>query len=402
LTRTVQTFGSYSNGERFFGNASPFDLAGEYGTPLYAYNESVLRRRCREMLSLVKRKPFIVSYSAKANSNLELLKIIRDEGLRADAMSPGEIHLNLLAGFDPSEIFFVCNNVSSEEMQFAIDRGVLVSVDSLSQLRRFGELSSGGRVAVRFNPGVGAGHHAKVVTAGKNTKFAVSMDDIDEVAAIAREFDLTVCAVNQHIGSLFLEGTAYLSAARALLEVAARFLDVELVDFGGGFGVPYRKLDNQARLDLDALGAELTGLVDEWCRTNGRKIACAIEPGRYITAECGILLGTVHAVKQLSGVKYAGTDIGFNVLVRPAMYDAHHDLLVYRKGGPDFGAEAPVTVVGNICETGDILAKERYLPTLAEGDLIGVLDAGAYGYSMCSQYNLRLRPAEVLIDTHGN
>ncbi len=402
MTTPYRVFGDTTAEEGFFGNTTPFALQAAFGTPLYVYNEAILRRRCKEILSLVDRDRFVASYSAKANTNLALLRIAREEGMHVDAMSPGEIHIELLAGFRPEEILYICNNVSSEEMRYAVDKGVMVSVDSLAQLRRFGEIAPGGEVAVRFNPGLGAGHHAKVVTAGKGTKFGVSIEDADEVAALLARFDLTLVGLNQHIGSLFMEGSTYLGAAENLLEVAARFPTVRFVDFGGGFGVPYRKQTGEARLDLRTLGVDLTKRVERWCEINGREIACMVEPGRYIAAECGVLLGAVHATKVSSGVAYAGTDLGFNVLIRPAMYDAHHDLEVYRSGGAAFGAPRPVTVVGNICETGDILTRDHPLPPLEEGDLIGVLDAGAYGYTMSSQYNQRLRPAEVLIDLAGN
>jgi diaminopimelate decarboxylase len=387
----------------FYGSSKPSELLREFGSPLYVYNESILRQRCREMAGLVSYPNYKSNYSIKANSNLELLKIVREEGLHADAMSPGEIHFLLAAGFRPDEILFVANNVSAEEMQYAIDKGVLVSCDSLSQLRQYGRLDPGGRVAVRFNPGVGAGHHAKVITGGKETKFGINPELMDEVKAILKEYRLRLAGINQHIGSLFMDPSSYLQAARELLNIAADFEDIEFIDLGGGFGIPYRKQEGQQRLDLVEAGRGLSQLMEDWSANHGNRIRLKIEPGRYIVAECGVLLGTVHAVKQNDSKTFIGTDIGLNVLIRPAMYDSHHDIEFYRNDAIlKTDKVRTATVVGNICESGDILAKGRELPEAVEGDIIGVMDAGAYGYSMSSNYNNRLRPAEVLIGLDGN
>lgn len=387
----------------FFGSTSPEALVREFGSPLYVYNESILRERCREMAGLLSYPRFVSNYSIKANSNLELLKIVREEGLYADAMSPGEIYVLLKAGYKPEELFYVGNNVSAEEMMYAVDKGVLVSCDSVSQLRLFGRINPGGRVAVRFNPGIGAGHHEKVVTAGKNTKFGVNMDLIPEVKAVLKEYNLKLVGINQHIGSLFMEPDPYLEGVKSLLGIAGQFEDLEFVDMGGGFGIPYRKQEGQQRLSLGDTGSRLTELLNKWTDSYGKKIMFKMEPGRYVVAESGVLLGTVYAVKKNYGKIYIGTDLGFNVLARPMVYDSHHDLEVYRGGAllKQAGGESAM-VVGNICESGDIIAKDRHLPQVAEGDVIGVMDAGAYGYSMSSNYNNRLRPAEVLIGRDGS
>lgn len=386
---------------KFFGNNTPKALTEKYGTPLYVYSETILRTRCREMKNLISYEGFLVNYSAKANTNLEILRIIRDEGLLVDAMSPGEIFIEQKAGFKPDEILFICNNVSDEEMLFAIEAGVLTSVDSLSQLDRYGRLNKGGRVAIRINPGVGAGHHEKVVTAGKNTKFGIDPNAVDEIKSILKRHNLHLAGLNQHIGSLFLTADSYIESASFMLSFASQFPELEFVDFGGGFGVPYRRGEGEGRLDLRELGNRLQGLVDEWIQTNGKSITVKIEPGRYLVAEAGVLLGQVHSIKKNAGTKYIGTDIGFNVLARPVMYDSYHEIEVYGTPSPNSREAEPVTVVGNICETGDIIAKDRMLPKIEEGDVVGVGDAGAYGMVMSSNYNCRLRPAEVLIDREG-
>lgn len=385
----------------FYENNNPVELIEKYGSPLYVYNERILRQRCREVKGLLEYPNFQVQYSAKANSNLTLLKIAKEEGLKVDAMSPGEIYIQRKAGFEPEEIFYVCNNVSAEEMKYAIDNGITVSVDSVSQLELLGQINKEGKVAIRFNPGVGAGHSDKVVTAGKRTKFGVDPQFIPEVKEILKKYNLNLIGINQHIGSLFMEGTPYFESVKSLLAIAEQFKDLEFIDMGGGFGVPYHKQQGEEKFDIKPLGRELDKLICQWMKNYGRDITIKVEPGRYISAECCVILGTVHAVKYNYGKKYVGTDIGFNVLARPVIYNSHHDIEVYRNTDVQSTAMEAVTVVGNICESGDIIAKERLLPEIKERDILGILDCGAYGFVMSSNYNSRLRPAEILIRENG-
>ncbi len=398
---------AYTDSLNFYGNHSPRELAETYGTPLYVYNENILRQRCRDLMTLSSQPGFGVNYSVKANANPALLKIIREEGLVVDAMSPGELFMDELAGFAPHEILYISNNNSDTELQNALARGLLVSVDSLSQLDALGRLNPGGKVMVRFNPGIGAGHHAKVVTAGKETKFGVTPDKMEEVFALLARHKLTLAGINQHIGSLFMEPDGYLNAAQVLLDLAetlpAATLDkLEIIDFGGGFGIPYRKYEGEARLDMNDLGSRLHAMISAWAAQKDYRGRFLVEPGRYVAAECGVLLGRVHAVKNNGDKRYVGTNLGFNVLVRPAMYDSFHDVEIYRSQG-GAAEEEPMlqTIVGNICESGDILAKNRLLPRMREGDVLAMLDAGAYGFTMSSNYNQRRRPAEVLIQSNG-
>lgn len=385
----------------FFEGNDPYKLAEKFGTPLYVYNERILRQRCREMKNLVSYDNFSVNYSAKANSNLAFLEIVNEEGLNVDAMSPGEIFAELKAGFKPEQIFYISNNVSEEEMQFAIERNILMSVDSLDQLEQYGRINPGGKIAARFNGGIGAGHHEKVITAGKKTKFAINPEYITEFKDILKKYNLKLVGINQHIGSLFMDGGKYIEGVKAILNIAKQFEDLDFIDLGGGFGIPYEKQTGQPRLDIKELGVMLDEVFESFANEYGKRIAFKIEPGRYISAECGLVLGSVHAVKYNGENKFAGTDIGFNVLQRPIMYDSHHDIELYRKSDFKSDKQEPITVVGNICESGDIIAKNRILPEVKTGDLIAVLDAGAYGHAMCSDYNNRLRPAEVFIRENG-
>lgn len=367
---------------------------------MYVYDERILRKSCREMHNLLPKKNLRVNYSAKANSNIEILKIVRDEDIDVDAMSPGEIYVQKLAGYNADRIFYIGNNVSKEEMQYAINEKVLVSVDSLAQLESFGQINPGGDVAVRFNPGIGTGHHQKVVTAGKKTKFGVQKDFIPQVKAILEKYNLNLVGIDQHIGSLFLEPDAYIKGVESLLEIATQFSGLKFIDMGGGFGVPYH--EGECRLDLKELSEKLNAVLDEFLKDYDNKdVIFKIEPGRYIPAECGVLLGEVYSVKENYGTTYVGTDLGFNVLMRPVLYDSYHAITIIKSNKSENGKEV-ATIVGNICESGDIIANEREMRKVSEGDIVAVGNAGAYGFSMSSNYNCRLKPAEVLIDKDGN
>ncbi len=402
---------NYTQDINFFMGNKPHELVEKYGSPLYVYNENILRERCKELKKLSSSGQFNVNYSAKANTNPELLKIVHSEGLVVDAMSPGELMFNKRAGFSSEEILYVCNNVSKEEFKNALQNDVLVSVDSLSQLESIAQVMQenpnhaySGKVMIRINPGKGAGHHQKVVTAGKETKFGINPEDINQVMDILNKYNVKLVGINQHIGSLFMEAEAYIDAMEILLDFVAslpNFKDIQIIDFGGGFGIPYKKYENQERLDLQRLSTLIHKSITDFIKKNSYTGKFYVEPGRYVVAECSLILGSVHAVKENAGTHYIGTDVGFNVLQRPAMYDSHHDVELYTA---DEATREVITqtVVGNICESGDILAKKRDLPKAQVGDIVGVLDAGAYGFSMASTYNQRPRPAEILIDTNGN
>ncbi len=394
---------SYIQQSDFFCGNNPEEIVKEFGTPLYVYNEEIIRKHMDAVANVITKYPYTANYSVKANTNIHLLKLALEEGNNCDAMGIGEMSLLLKAGFPTDRIFFVCNNVSDEEMQFAIDHNIMTSLDSLSQLERFGKLNPGGKCAVRINPGVGAGHSEKVITGGKKTKFGIAEEDIPEIFHIADKYNLTIAGINQHIGSLFMDPTPYLQAVSNLLRIAMQFKNLEFIDFGGGYGIPYHKLDGEAEYPMESFKTQLEPILDAFVKAYGSAPLFKSEPGRYCVAEGSVLLGRVHAVKQNAGHNYAGTDIGMNVLVRPSMYDSWHDIEIIRDGKVVKRENMEeITVTGNICESGDLLAKDRMLPHIKEEDLVCVLDTGAYGYSMCSTYNSRPRPAEILICKDGS
>ena len=401
--------GELTDSLNFYMGHEPHDLIAKYGSPLYVYNERIFREKCRDFKHLCKYPKFVVNYAIKANSNLTLLKIAKQEGLRAEVTSIGEIELLLAAEYDACDIFFITNNATTAEMQYAIDKGITFSADSLSQLDRYGRLNFGGKVAARFNPGIGSGHHQGVVTGGEETKFGINESEIPQVKEILAKHNLTLIGINQHIGSYILDIKIFIDSVKRMLNIAANFDTLEFIDLGGGFGIPYHKQEGERPLDIAALGTALCEFMGDFSAKYGKQLTFMVEPGRYIAAESGVLLGNVTAIKY-NAAKYIGTDLGFNVLMRPLLYDAYHGIEVYRNTTEETAntAQPPfpikneiVHIVGNICESGDYIAKNRNLPIIQEGDVLGVLDVGAYGFSMTSQYNQRLRPAEILIREDG-
>lgn len=400
---------SYINQSNFFEGRNPEQIASEYGTPLYVYNERILRDRMEKVAKVITKYPYTANYSVKANSNIHILRLAMQEGINCDAMSVGEIQMLLRAGFPTDRIFFVPNNVS-DELVFAVKHGIMTSLDSLAQLELYGQIccdlelpNEKRKCAVRINPGVGAGHCEKVITGGKKTKFGIAEEDIPNIFEIAKTYSLKIVGINQHIGSLFMDPQPYLDAVTNLLRIALGFEKLEFIDFGGGYGVPYHKLDDEKDFPMEEFKSRLEPILDDFASKYGKVPLFKSEPGRYCVAEGGVILGRVQAVKQNSGKTFVGTDVGMNVLVRPSMYGSWHDIEIIRNGnvvlreGEHAEPFFEQTVTGNICESGDILAKDRMLPKTVRGDLVCVLDAGAYGWSMCSTYNSRPRPAEILI-----
>ncbi len=388
-------------GELYIDDVSAVKLTEAFGTPLYVMSEGKIRenyRRLKEAFSSKYHK-FKILYSAKANTNISVLKILRSEGAYVDTVSMGEVYSALRAGFKPWEILYTGVNVGDEELKYVLDNKVMVNVDSISQLKRLIRIGVPETLSVRINTEFGAGHHEYVVTAGKQTKFGLDGEAAFEAYKIGKEAGVKKFGIHMHIGSGIMDVKPYLKAGERLLEVTGRIsrelkVNFEFVDFGGGIGVPYKPGEDD--INLEAFSNELVKLFRRMQAEHSMEEAeLWMEPGRFIVAEAGVLLTRVTTVKVTPHKKYVGVDAGFNTLIRPAMYNAYHHIIVANKLNEE--PREIYEVVGPICETGDILAKDRLLPEIREGDIIAVLNAGAYGFSMSSQYNSRPRPAEVLV-----
>ncbi len=362
-----------------------------FGTPTYVYKGGRIREKARTLRDAIPYFPTKVLYAMKANSNPEILKILKEEGVGVDAVSPGEVALGLRHDFF---VLFTGNNVTDDEMDFVAEKGVMINIDSLSALERFGSRHCGKDVSIRINPDVGAGHHSHCITGGPESKFGIWHSQLDEALEIAKRNCLRIKGIHQHIGSQILETDKFLLAMDVLLKEAHRFPDLEFVNFGGGLGVPYNPEDR--KLPVKRLGRMMSDKFLKFSHNYGKPVTMMIEPGRYLIADSGWLLVTVNTVKRNpDGRVFAGVDSGFNHLLRPAMYGSYHP--IENVSNPK-GKKEEVDIVGNICESGDRFAQERKISRVREGDVLAIGMAGAYGFSMSSHYNLRAKPAEVLME----
>jgi len=378
-----------------FGGLPVTDITKEFGTPVYVTDETVLRENYRRIYeAFSKHMDTRINYACKANTNLTLLKILEQEGSCIDAVSIGEVMTCLKAGFTPDRIMYTGVNVSNEEMKAVTDLGVRINVDSLSQLERLSKINKDLPISFRITPGVGSGHSNKVVTGSKGAKFGIPEKDVINAYLRAKELGFSIDGIHAHIGSGGQTVEPFIDAMSVLIDTANELrdngIDLEFIDMGGGIGVPYKS--NEPEMDVEELGMVLTDMIKE--ETDIKTII--LEPGRYIVCDTTVLLTKCVDVKDAEIKKYIGVDAGFNTLVRPAMYESYHHVAIGNKFGK--ACTAKYDVVGPICESGDHLAHDRVLPDPEEGDIVVVYNAGAYGFSMSSNYNSRPLCREVLVN----
>ncbi|MFZ9478812.1 MAG: bifunctional aspartate kinase/diaminopimelate decarboxylase [Steroidobacteraceae bacterium] len=354
----------------------------------YVYDRDTLRERCRELKAMgsIAR----VSYAMKANPHPEVLRAVHEAGLALECVSRGEVErvLATLPDLDPRQVLYTPNFAPREEYAWALTLGVHVTLDSLHPIERWPELFRDRNIFVRLDPGSGRGHHQHVRTAGSQSKFGVAHDEIERFAAAVHRAGARVVGLHAHAGSGILGIDSWLDTANFMIATRGHFPHAGVFDLGGGLGIPTRL--GGRRLDLTALDAALAKL-----RPVLADVALWLEPGRYVIAEAGVLLARVTQLKTKGDVSYVGVATGMNSLIRPALYGAHHDIVNLSREAD--GALRRFEVVGPICETGDVLGHDRYLPAdTSEGDILLIATAGAYGASMASHYNLR-DPAEELL-----
>lgn len=380
-----------------------FSLLTNYGSPLYVYDMSTIVNRCMMLKDFAKKisdatgRAVNMHYSTKANSNAEILRLIRSCGIWADCMSPKELKLDLDAGFTPKDLLYVCNNISKEEMEYVHSKGILICLDSISQVGTWARRFPESEIMVRINPGtIGVGHSNKVITSGPDTKFGISEANLQELLRLADNYDLKIVGAHQHLGSLFLNDKIdqYVTGVSAFLEIIKRnFKGLSIIDLGGGFGVPYKP--DEEPLNFDILYRKLAPVLSNFVKEYPSIKEFKFEPGRFIPCEAGLLLGTVTSIKEEFGTTWIGTDIGMGTLVRPSMYGSYHEIEVVQYS--PINQMVTANICGNICESGDILGKGRLVKFPQVEDAIVVHNAGAYGYSMSSNYTGRPRPAEIMM-----
>ena len=366
-------------------------IAHTYGCPVYVYDTYKIRSQYERLIKAFAAVPSLrINYAMKALSNGSILKLMRKLGAGLDTVSIQEVKLGLHAGFAPEQIIFTPNGVSMEEIEEAASLGVQLNIDNLSILEQFGSKHPQVPVCIRINPHVMAGGNSKISVGHIDSKFGISIHQVPHILRIVENTKMHINGIHMHTGSDILDIDVFLYAAEILFDATKHFRELKFIDFGSGFKVPYKEGDIQT--DIEELGEKLSQRFLEFCKLYGRDLTLAFEPRKFLVSEAGFFLVKVNVVKQTTSTVFAGIDSGFNHLIRPMFYGATH--FIENISNPE-GKKRFYSVVGYICET-DTFASNRQIAEISEGDILCFRNAGAYCYTMASNYNSRPRPAEVL------
>lgn len=376
---------------KFSDGQDVLSLADKFGCPIYVYDSSIIKRQYERLIKAFDGVKLSVNYACKASTNITLLKYIKSLGAGLDVVSIQELEIGLLAGFKNEDILYTPNCVSFEEMELAVEKGVHINIDNISILEQFGHKYPTYPVCIRINPHIMAGGNSKISTGHIDSKFGISYQQLPLVERIIKTTKLKVHGLHMHTGSDILDTEVFLQGAEILFETARHFEGLEYLDFGSGFKVPYR--ENDIETDIEDLGDKLKKRFKNFCKEYGKELTLKFEPGKYLVSNSGSFLVKVNVIKQTTSTVFAGVDSGLNHLIRPMFYNAYHDIINISK---PVAKPRIYTVVGYICET-DTFAVNRRINELSEGDILSFKNAGAYCFAMSSNYNSRLRPAEVLV-----
>jgi len=366
-------------------------LAEQFGSPLYVYDAEKIQSQYNRLTKAFSKVPNLrINYAMKALSNVAILQLLRDMGSGLDTVSIQEVQLGLHAGYAPEKIFYTPNGVSLEEIEEVHALGVQINIDNLSILEQFGAKHPHVPVCIRINPHVMAGGNANISVGHIDSKFGISVHQLPHLVRIVENTNMNIVGIHMHTGSDILDIEVFLYAAEILFDAAKNFKNLEFLDFGSGFKVPYKKDD--IATDIDELGKKLSKRFNAFCVEYGKDLTLIFEPGKFLVSEAGFFLAKVNVVKQTTSTVFAGIDSGFNHLIRPMLYGSQH--FIENISNPK-GKERFYSVVGYICET-DTFATNRRISEIKEGDILSFRNAGAYCFSMSSNYNSRYKPAEVL------
>ena len=372
-------------------NNALLKIAQDFGSPVYVYNsEKIVSQYKRLTSAFNKVKKVKINYAVKALSNISILKLMHTLGAGLDTVSIQEVQLGLKAGFPAERIIFTPNGVSLEEIEKVAKLGAQINIDNLSILEQFGTKYPDVPVCIRINPHVMAGGNTNISVGHIDSKFGISIHQIPHILRIVKNTSMTINGIHMHTGSDILDVDVFLYASEILFDTAKHFKNLEFIDFGSGFKVPYKKDDIET--NVEEFGEKLTKRFNEFCSEYGKELTLAFEPGKFLVSEAGQFLVKVNVVKQTTSTVFAQVDSGFNHLIRPMLYGSQHQII--NVSNPK-GRERFYSVVGYICET-DTVANNRRIHEISEGDILSFKNAGAYCYSMSSNYNSRYRPAEVL------
>jgi diaminopimelate decarboxylase len=374
------------------GGVTIDEICNLSGTPVYVYDTEVIARNVHRLNAAFAQIPARFMYAAKALSNSAILRLMKKLGTGLDTVSIQEVHRGLRAGFAPSEILFTPNMISFEEIREAVSLGVHINIDTISVLERFGhEYGNSVPVCIRVNPHIMAGGSERISTGHIDSKFGISIHQMRHVLRVVASHGMHINGLHMHTGSDILDADVFLQGAEMLFEIAESFPDLEFVDFGSGFKVPYKPDD--IATDIEDLASKLSARVLAFNDSRSKPVEVWFEPGKFLVSESGTLLARVNVVKQTTSTVFAGVETGLNHLIRPMLYNAYHHIT--NASNPS-GTPRVYTVVGYICET-DTFGWDRKIAEIREGDVLAFANAGAYGMTMASNYNSRLRPAEVLV-----
>lgn len=367
-------------------------LIQQFGSPLYVYDSNKIADQIYTLKQAYKGADLKIKYAAKALTNISVLKFIRKQGVGIEVVSPQEAQLALRAGFTSTEILFTPSGVDFSEIEEGVALGFSINLDNLSVLQKFGEkYGSNYPCGIRLNPNIMAGGNIKISTGHSNSKFGISILQLDQIKEVVDRYKIHIKGLHIHTGSDIKETEAFLKTAQVLFDTAKHFPDLTFIDFGSGYKVAYKEGD--VVTNVLELGKKLTEAFSTFCQSYGKKLELWIEPGKFIVSEAGTFLTTASIVKETPAITFVTVNSGLNHLIRPMMYDAYHHILNVSNLT---GSKKIYTVVGYICET-DTFGSDRELNEVKEGDILAFKNAGAYGFSMASNYNSRFRPAEVLV-----
>jgi len=368
------------------------ELAQKYGSPIYVYDTDKIEsqyNRLTDAFSTV--KSLKLNYAVKALSNINILKFFKNIGAGLDTVSIQEVHLGLTTGIDPKKIIFTPNGVSLKEIEEVAKLGVQINIDNLSILELFGQKHPEIPVCVRINPHIMAGGNSKISVGHIDSKFGISIHQVPHIKRVVENTGMNINGIHMHTGSDILDIDTFLRATEILFDVAKQFDNIDFIDFGSGFKVPYKEGDIST--DIEQLGLQLSERFNDFCVEYGKDITLMFEPGKFLVSDAGVFLAKVNVVKQTTSTVFAHVDSGFNHLVRPMMYDSYHHIT--NISNPE-GRDRYYSVVGYICET-DTFGSNRRIAEISEEDVLCFHNAGAYCFSMASNYNSRYLPAEVMV-----